>query len=48
MSLLDQNWGVNGNADEETHDDNQTGRQVNCEHIRNSFSIAIDVLFPRC
>ena len=28
MSLLDQNWGASGNADDEAQDDNQTGRQV--------------------
>lgn len=28
MSLLDQNWGAGGSADDEAQDDNQTGRQV--------------------
>ena len=28
MSLLDQNWGAGGSADDEGQDDNQTGRQV--------------------
>ena len=28
MSLLDQNWGTGGSADEEVQDDNQQGRQV--------------------
>jgi hypothetical protein len=29
MSLLDQNWGTGGNADDEGQDENQQGRQVN-------------------
>jgi hypothetical protein len=28
MSLLDQNWGAGGNAEDEAQDDNQQGRQV--------------------
>lgn len=28
MSLLDQNWGTGGNADDETQEDHQQGRQV--------------------
>jgi hypothetical protein len=28
MSLLDQNWGAGGSADDEAQDDNQQGRQV--------------------
>lgn len=28
MSLLDQNWGAGGNADDEAQDDNQQGRPV--------------------
>jgi len=28
MSLLDQNWGGSGGADDEALDDNQHGRQV--------------------
>ncbi len=28
MSLLDQNWGTGGSADDEAQDDNQQGKQV--------------------
>ncbi|CAF4930849.1 unnamed protein product, partial [Rotaria socialis] len=28
MSLLDQNWGTGGAADDEAHEDNQQGRQI--------------------
>lgn len=28
MSLLDQNWGAGGNAEEEGQDENQQGRAV--------------------
>lgn len=28
MSLLDQNWGAGGNAEDEAQDENQQGRQV--------------------
>ena len=28
MSLLDQNWGAGGSAEDEAHDENQQSRQV--------------------
>jgi hypothetical protein len=31
MSLLDQNWGGTGDADDEALDDDQQGRQVKVE-----------------
>ncbi len=33
MSLLDQNWGAGGSADDEAQDDNQQGRQVSLIYL---------------
>ncbi len=35
MSLLDQNWGAGGSADDEAQDDNQQGRQVRIIYFIN-------------
>jgi hypothetical protein len=35
MSLLDQNWGAGGNAEDETQDENQQGRPVNLIDLFN-------------
>lgn len=46
MSLLDQNWGASGNADEEIQDENQQGRQVKTDRQTNQLHHPVFFLFP--